>query len=326
MSPYLQGRDKGETAMEHPLFAGIDVSKARLDFAYNNNDKVFSVPYSDEEIQGLVEKFKTDSPNLILIESTGGIERTLVACLAEAGLPVVVINPRQVRDFAKATGTLAKTDKIDARILARFAEAIRPPLRPIKETDRQQLADQLTRVRQIGNMIKQEKNRLSRSTGTVRDDIREHIQYLENREDKFKKDLWKTIKESPVYRETADILISVKGVGPQTTMAFITLCPELGQLNGKKIGALVGLAPLNNDSGPRRGTRSIRGGRKNLRNAVYMATISALRFNPKIKKFYDRLKAAGKKPKVAITACMHKLVTILNAMVKHGTRWQEVAP
>jgi transposase len=326
MSPHLQGWDKGETAMEHPIFAGIDVSKAHLDFAYNDNDKVFSVLNSDEEIQGLIEKFKTDSPKLILIESTGGIERTLVAYLAEAGLPVVLINPRQVRAFAKATGKLAKTDKIDARILARFAAAIKPPLRPIKETDRQQLADQLTRVRQIVNMIKQEKNRLSQTTGTVQADIREHIQYLEDREEKFKKDLWKTIKESPVYGETADILISVKGVGPKTTIAFITLCPELGQLNRKEIGALVGVAPFNNDSGPRRGSRSIWGGRKNLRNAVYMATISALRFNSKIKVFHDRLKAAGKKPKVVIVACMHKLVTILNAMVKHRKHWQEVAP
>jgi transposase len=326
MSPYLQGRDKGETAMEHPIFAGIDVSKARLDFAYNDNDKVCSVSNSDEEISGLVEKFKSDSPELILIESSGGIERTLVACLAEAGLPVVVINPRQVRDFAKATGTLAKTDKIDARILARFAEAIHPPIRPIKEADRQQLTDQLTRIRQISSMVKQEKNRLSMAPGTVKADIRDHIQYLKDREEKFKKDLWKTIKGSPLYRETADILISVKGVGPHTTTVFIALCPELGQLNSKKIGALVGVAPFNNDSGPMRGTRSIWGGRKNLRNAVYMATISAIRFNSKIKAFHGRLIAAGKKPKVAIIACMHKLVTILNAMVKHGTRWQEEAP
>jgi transposase len=326
MSPYLQGRDKGETAMEHPIFAGIDVSKARLDFAYNDNDTVFSVSYTDEEVQGLVQKFKTDSPKLILIESSGGIERSLVACLAGAGLPVVVINPRQVRDFAKATGKLAKTDKIDARILARFAAVIQPPLRPIKEADRQQLADQMTRIRQIGNMIKQEKNRLSQSTGTVRDDIQEHIRYLEGRENLFKKELWKAIKESSLYRETADILISVKGVGPKTTSAFITLCPELGQLNRKEIGALVGLAPFNNDSGPRRGTRSIWGGRKHLRNAVYMATISAIRFNSRIKEFYLRMKAAGKEPMVAITACMHKLVTILNAMVKHRKHWEEVVP
>jgi transposase len=326
MSPNLQGRDKGETAMEHPIFAGIDVSKARLDCAYNDNDKVFSVPNSDEEIPGLVEKFKTDSPKLILIESSGGIERTLVACLAGAGLPVVVINPRQVRDFAKATGKLAKTDKIDARILACFAAVIQPPIRPIKEADRQQLAEQLTRIRQIGNMVKQEKNRLSQSSGTVRDDILKHIKYLEDREDQFNKDLWKAIKESSLYRETADILISVKGVGPKTTTAFITLCPELGQLSRKEIGALVGVAPFNNDSGPRRGTRSIWGGRKNLRNAVYMATISAIRFNSKIKEFHGRLIAAGKKPKVVIVACMHKLVTILNAMVRHRKHWQEVAP
>lgn len=307
--------------MSQPLFAGIDVSKARLQVALG--DDSFSIEHTEENISLLVEKFKATSPKLIVIEATGGLEGPLVAYLAEARLPVVVINPRQARDFARATGKLAKTDKIDAQILSHFAEAIKPPQRPIKDAERRQLSDQVTRRRQIVGMISQERNRLSRaSAAQVREDIEHHIAYLKERLDQSNKDIEKIIKASSLYQETAELLGTVPGIGPVTIASFIAFCPELGNLNRRQIAKLVGTAPLNRDSGPRTGSRCVWGGRKTVRNQLYMATVSAIRCNYRIREFYLRLSAAGKKPKVAITACMRKLLTILNAMVKQQKPWQ----
>lgn len=307
--------------MSQPLFAGIDVSKARLQVALG--DDSFSIEHTEENISLLVEKFKATSPKLIVIEATGGLEGPLVAYLAEARLPVVVINPRQARDFARATGKLAKTDKIDAQILSHFAEAIKPPQRPIKDAERRQLSDQVTRRRQITGMISQERNRLSRaSAAQVREDIEHHIAYLKERLDQSNKDIEKIIKASSLYQETAELLGTVPGIGPVTIASFIAFCPELGNLNRRQIAKLVGTAPLNRDSGPRTGSRCVWGGRKTVRNQLYMATVSAIRCNYRIREFYLRLSAAGKKPKVAITACMRKLLTILNAMVKQQKPWQ----
>ena len=306
--------------MSQPLFAGIDISKARLQVVLG--DDSFSVEYTEENILLLVEKFKAASPKLIALEATGGLEGPLVAHLAEAQLPVVVINPRQVRDFAKARGKLAKTDKIDAETLARFAEAIKPPQRPIKDAERRQLSEEVTRRRQIVGMISQEKNRLSRASAQVRKDIEHHIAYLKERLDQSNKGIEKIIKASSLYQETAELLGTVPGIGPVTIASFIAFCPELGNLNRRQIAKLVGTAPLNRDSGPKSGPRCIWGGRKTVRNQLYMATVSAIRCNCKIKEFYLRLSAAGKKPKVAITACMRKLLTILNAMVKQQKPWQ----
>jgi transposase len=307
--------------MAQSLFVGIDVCKARLDVALSENDQFFSIPYTEEELSGLIEKLQSLSPNCIVLEATGGLERPLVAYLANAGLPVVVVNPRQVRDFAKAIGKLAKTDKIDAQTLARFAEAIKPEQRPIKDAERQQLADQVTRRRQIVGMITQEKNRLSRASGLVRSDIEDHITYLKERLDRSDGDIDKIIKATPLYQDTVQLLCTVPGVGPVTSASFVAFCPELGRLDRRQIAALIGTAPLNRDSGTKSGVRCVWGGRKALRNQLYMATISAIRFNCKIKDFYSRLTKAGKKPKVAITACMRKLIVILNAMVKQQKAW-----
>jgi len=309
--------------MAPPLFVGIDVSKARLDVALG--DQFFSVEYTEEKLSDLVEKLKAASPQLIVLEASGGLENSVVAYLVEADLPVVVINPRQGRDFAKATGKLAKTDKIDAKTLSLFGEAIKPQQRPFKDAERRQLSDHVTRRRQIVGMISQEKNRLSRASGQVRSDIEHHIAYLKERLDRSDKDIEKIIKSSPLYQDTAELLRTVPGVGPVTIASFIAFCPELGSLDRRQIAALVGTAPLNRDSGTRSGVRCIWGGRKAVRNQLYMATVSAIRCNYKIREFYLRLSAAGKKPKVAITACMRKLLTILNAMIKHQKTWQFTA-
>lgn len=306
--------------MAPSLFAGIDVSKSHLDVALG--DQFFSIEYTEENISGLVDKLKAALPQLIVLEASGGLETPLVAYLAEAGLPVAVINPRQVRDFAKATGKLAKTDKIDAKILSRFAEAIKPQQRPVKDAERRQLCDQVTRRRQIVNMISQERNRLSRASAQVRSDIEHHIAYLKERLDRSDKDIETIIKSSPLYQDTVELLCTVPGVGPVTSASFIAFCPELGSLDRRQIAALVGTAPFNRDSGFKSGVRCVWGGRKAVRNQLYMATISAIRCNYKIKEFYLRLSAAGKKPKVAITACMRKLLIILNAMVRQQKPWQ----
>lgn len=314
--------------MSEPLFVGIDVSESQLDVAINQGDELLefcSVPHTEEGISALIQKFRNAVPRLIVVERSGGLERTLVALLAEAGLPIVANNPRQVRDFAKAMGILAKTDKIDAKAIARFAAAVKPPQRPIKDAERQQLSDRVARRRQLVNMLAQEKNRLTRAAGPVRADIEHHITYLKERLDKTNKDIEQMIANTPVYRETAEILVTFPGLGSVTSAALVADCPELGSLNRRKIGTLTGTAPLNDDSGKKSRQRRIRGGRKTVRVHLYMATISAIRCNDKIKGFYQRLIAAGKKPKVAITACMHKMITILNAMVKHRKPWQTEA-
>jgi transposase len=314
--------------MEQYLFAGIDVSKDQLDIALSQGEEIlefYSMPHTEEGISQLVEKFKNTSPRLIVVERSGGLERSLIASLAGAGLPAIANNPRQIRDFAKATGVLAKTDKIDARTMARFAAVIKPPQRPIKDAERQQLADQVARRRQLVHMLAQEKNRLSRAAGSVRVDIEHHISYLQTRLDKSNKDIEQIIKSTALYQDTLDLLTSVPGIGPATSASLIADCPELGSLNRRQIAALVGTAPFNRDSGKRSGARCVWGGRSTVRAHLYMATISAIKCNHKIKSFYTRLIAAGKKPKVAITACMRKLITILNAMVKQQKPWQTSA-
>lgn len=314
--------------MTKPFFIGIDVSKDTLDVAISQADEIlewFQTPHTEDSISGLVERFKKHLPEGIVIEATGGFERTLAAYLAEAGLPVAVINPRQGRDFAKALGLLAKTDKIDARALARFGSSIKPAPRPIKGPTAQKLTDQVARRRQIAHMLAQEKNRLSRAVGPVKTDIEHHIAYLKERKNNLDKEIEQIIKDSPIYRQTVELLRTVPGVGPVTTATLVANCPELGNLSRRKIAALIGIAPLNKDSGKRTGVRCIWGGRETVRSQLYMATIAALHCNYKIKAFYDRLIKAGKKPKVAITACMRKLITILNAMVKEQRPWETSA-
>jgi transposase len=310
-----------ETIIEK--FIGIDVSKESLEVGIRPEGKHWSVANEEGEIASLVELLSELKPALIVVEATGGFQTMVVAKLAAAALPVTVVNPRQVRDFAKATGHLAKTDAIDALVLAHFGDALRPEVRVLKDEQTQELTALMTRRRQIVNMITAEKNRLVTAPKGIRKEIRKHIEWLQGRLNVMNGQIDEAIKNSPVWREKDAILRSSPGVGPVLSVSLLAGLPELGNLNRKKLAALVGVAPLNRDSGGYRGARSVWGGRAQIRSVLYMATISAARANPVIREFYQRLIGSGKKPKVALTACMRKFLTILNAMVKNGTHWDE---
>lgn len=302
------------------VFVGIDVSKAQLDVALRPEGR-FSAPNDEAGYTQVLDRLRGVSPTLVVLEATGGLEIPITGILAAAGVPVAVVNPRQVRDFAKATGRLAKTDALDAQTLAHFAEVLRPTLRPLPDEQTQALAAVLARRRQLVEMLTAEKNRLSRAHKPVRTSLRTHIAWLERELSHTDRDLAHAIRESPVWREQDDLLQSVPGIGPVVTSTLLANLPELGTLTGKQIAALVGVAPLNRDSGTWRGTRTVWGGRAQVRAILYMSALVATRFNPVIRVFYRRLCAAGKAKKVALTACMRKLLIILNAMMKHRTRW-----
>jgi transposase len=306
------------------VFVGIDVAKEELEVAVFPRAETETCLNTEEGILRLVDHLKSLCLTLVVLEATGGLEMPCVGALAAEGLPVVVMNPRQIRDFAKATGRLAKTDRIDARVIARFAEAVRPEIRELKTEEMQELTALGLRRRQIIQMITSEKNRLATASKWTREDIKEHISWLEKRLDDVNKELEKSIRNSPVWREKEDLLRSVPGVGPVLSATLLSQLPELGSLNRKQIAALVGVAPLNRDSGQFRGKRCIWGGRASVRCALYMATLVATRFNPTIAAFYHRLRIAGKEHKVALTACMRKLLTILNAMARDHTHWSPV--
>jgi transposase len=305
------------------VFVGIDVSKARLDVAVLPNEVTWSTTNDDEGISGLVAKLLELAPGLVLLEATGGLERRVLARLAGAGLPAMAINPRNVRDFAKSLGKLAKTDRIDAIVLARFAQAVRPPLRPILDEESQELQAQLTRRRQIVEMIVAEKNRLAATdTNKVRKLIKAHIEYLQKQLTINEYDLDQTIKQSPVWLEKIDLLETVPGVGRVIALTLVAQLPELGTLDRKAISALVGVAPFNRDSGTLRGRRAIWGGRASVRAVLYMAALVGIKWNPALRALYRRLKAAGKRSKVALVACMRKLLTILNAILRDRAPWR----
>ena len=305
------------------IFVGIDVSKSRLDVATVPDDKHWTVSNNEKGVSELVDRLKALPPNLIVLEATGGYEMFATSELTAAGFPVFVANPRQMREFAKATGKLAKTDSIDARVIARYAEALRPTPRPLKDRQTQELSDLVSRRRQILGMITAEKNRLKVASKRVLKDISAHISWLEKRLDKVDGDIERLIKESPIWREKDNLLQDVPGVGPVLSCTLLAFLPELGTLNRKEIAALVGVAPLNRESGTLRGRRTVWGGRAYVRAVLYMATVAALRCNPAIRKFYKRLCEAGKPKKVAITACMRKLLTILNAISNSRKPWNE---
>lgn len=302
-------------------FVGIDVSKERLDVAVQPTAEQWSVANDDTGIERLVTRLQKLQPERVILEATGGMELPVSAALATAGLPVVVVNPRQVRDFAKATGTLAKTDTIDALVLAHFGQAIRPDIRPLPDAATRELSTLLARRRQVMEMLTAESNRLSTVTGRVRSDIQDHVDWLKQCLKRLDKDLADALHSSPIWREKDNLLQSVPGVGKVTSLSLLAGLPELGTLNRKQIAVLVGVAPLNRDSGAMRGQRTIWGGRAAVRAALYMAALSSTRWNPVLRAFYLRLRSKGKAPKVALTACMHKLLTILNAMLKHRTTW-----
>jgi len=307
--------------MNSEAYVGVDVSKALLDVKVLPSNEADQFSNDDSGVKKLIKYFKKIDPSLIVFESTGGLEMLAVSSMVENHLPVVVINPRQVRDFAKATGKLAKTDSIDADTIARFARDIRPEVRPIKDEHTQLLSALNARRRQIVDMLVAEKNRLYTAPKPNIKSIQKHIQWLEKSLEDINKDIDRTIKKSPTWRENDSILQSFKGVGPVVSATLMCDLPELGTLNRKKIAALVGVAPLNCDSGRFRGRRRIKGGRANVRRKLYMAAVASLRHNPMMKDFYDRLIYAGKPPKVALTACMRKILTILNAMMKNRSYW-----
>ncbi len=309
--------------MVEKVFVGVDVSKDSLDVAIGPQKEIITFGNDQKGVDALVKKLKRIDAHLTVFESTGGYELLAASCLAEAGLAVVIVNPRQVRNFAKATGILAKTDAIDARVIARFAEAVKPEVRPLKDRQTSELTALVTRRRQIIEMIVAEKNRIRLANKRNKKDIEAHIRWLKKRLDKIETDIGKMIQSSPIWRCKDDILQSVPGIGPVTSARLICDLPELGVLSSKKIAMLVGLAPLNCDSGKYKGRRRIWGGRAAVRSGLYMATMAAIRCNPAIKEFYRRLIAAGKCHKVAATACMRKLLVIVNAMLRDQTLWQQ---
>ena len=302
-------------------FVGIDVSKAELDVYVRPDETHWTVHNDAEGHTRLICQLQSVAPTLVVLEATGGLERQASYALTEAGLPVVVVNPKRPRDFARSLGLLAKTDRLDAQALAHFADSVRPELRDLPDQEAQDLSAKLARRRQLTDMLTAERNRLHTALAAVKMSIEAHIAWLKEQIATLEQELDALIQANAQWRAQVKRLAAVKGVGTITAYTLTADLPELGQLNRKQIAVLVGVAPLNKDSGKRRGRRFVQGGRAAVRTALYMAALSASRFNPTIKAFYVRLTDAGKPKKVALTACMRKLLTILNAMVKNGTDW-----
>jgi transposase len=301
---------------------GIDVSKHHLDVHVRPTGEAFRLPNTDAGIAALLARVSPLAPAKVVAEATGKLEAPLAAACALAGLPLALVNPRQVRRFAEALNLLAKTDRLDAAVLAHFADAVSPPVRPLPDADTQQLQAVVARRRQLIDMRTMEANRLGLATGAVAKGIREHIAWLDKRIARADDGLAAAVAASPVWRATDDLLRGVPGVGPATARTLIAELPELGTLTGKRIAALVGVAPVASDSGQRRGKRHIAGGRGGVRAALYMACLSAVRYNPVLRDFYRRLRQGGKAGKVALVAAMRKLLVILNAMVRDRRPWE----
>jgi transposase len=305
-------------------FVGIDVSKSTLDICIEPEGRRLHVAYDEAGIGMIVDCLKRVEPMLIVLEATGGLEVRIVTELAGMSLPVAVINPRQARDFAKATGRLAKTDQVDAAMLATFAKAIRPQVRPLKSEDACALSDMVSRRRQLIDMRVQEALRLGAAASKpLQKNLNKHIVWLDKQIAEIDRDLAKRLRDSDAWRAKDDLLRSIPGVGAVTTLTLLAKCPEMGTLSRREIAALIGVAPLANDSGKHRGKRFIWGGRADVRAVLYMAAVSAIRCNEPIKAFAERLKKAGKPSKVVIVACMRKLLTIMNAMLKNNTQWNQ---
>ena len=308
------------------IFVGIDVSKAQLDIALRPSGEKRSFANDKAGIKTLVAWLAKLQPTLIVLEATGGYERLVLRALVSAELPAVMVNPRQVRDFAKATGQLAKTDMIDAAILAHFAQVIRPQLRPLPDAVTLELRGLTARRRYFIETIGAENNRLEMASKTIRKSINDHVRTLERALERINKDLDRAIAHNPIWKDSEDRMRAVPGIGPVSSRTLLAELPELGTLDRKQIAALAGIAPFNRDSGSFKGRRSIWGGRAPVRCALYMATLVATTCNPVIRDFYKRLRAKGKLFKVALIACMRKLLTILNSMIKHKTRWSDTFP
>jgi transposase len=302
---------------------GIDVSKDRLDVHLRPSGEAFAVTRDGKGLENLVERLSALDVSLIVLEATGGFETTVAAALAGVGLPLAIVNPRQIRNFAKALGKLAKTDAIDAEVIALFAEKIGPQARPVATPQAQALGELVARRRQVVEMIGMEANRRRRAADKrLAKKIDRHVAFLEKELRDIDADINAGVRASPAWRETEDLLSSVPGIGPVTARTLIAELPELGSLDRRKLAALVGVAPLNRDSGAWRGKRMIGGGRTSVRNALYMAALVATRYNPILKATYQRLVQRGKPKKVAIIACLRQLLTILNAIVRSKKEWQ----
>jgi len=305
---------------------GIDVSKAELVIAVAPSGERWTSATTPEALVAFVARVKTVAPSVVVMEATAGYDVPVAVACAAAGLPVAVVNPRQIRAFAQAIGRTAKTDPIDAEVIALFGERVRPEPRPLPDADTQALAALVARRRQLLEMLHAERQRLEQATATaVRRDLRQHVTWLKRRVADTDDELQKRIQKSPAWREKDDLLRSVPGIGPAVSRTLLAELPELGQLDRRTIAALVGVAPMNRDSGRFRGKRMIWGGRASVRQALYMAALVASRYNAPLRTFYQRLQAAGKPKKLALVAVMRKLLTILNAMVKHNTEWQQQA-
>jgi len=309
-----------------PVFVGIDVGKAHLDVARTDQEKVWRFDNDEAGIQELVARLKDVAPTLVVLEATGGFEVPAAVAVMAAEIPVVIANPRQTRDFAKSTGRLAKTDTIDAHGLALFAARVRPEVRELRSEEARALAAVVARRRQIIEMTTAEKNRLGFALPAVQAGIKKHIRWLERQLEDVDADLDTMIRKSPIWAARSDLLQTTPGVGPNLARTLIAEFPELGQLTNKQVAALAGVAPHARDSGVFRGKRMIWGGRATVRSALYLSVWSAARWNPVIRLFHDRLRAKGKPAKVAQVACMRKLLTILNAMVRDGTPWDPSIP
>jgi transposase len=307
-------------------YVGVDVSKARLDVAVRPTGERYSVANDPEGIETLLGGLEeVDPPKLVVLEATGGFERPAAMAIAASGIPVAVVHPRKVRDFAKATGTLAKTDRIDAYVLARFAEALKPEPKALPDEEAVLLGEIIDRRRQLIGMLVAENNRLSATVSSpVKKRVRAHLRWLEKEIKRAERDLEDVVEASPVWRENEALLRSVPGVGPTLARTLLAELPELGTLTHKRLCALVGVAPFNRDSGRMRGKREVWGGRARVRSALYMSAMVASRYNPLIRQFYERLVEAGKPKKVALVACMRKLLSILNAMMRDQTPWRSI--
>ena len=304
---------------------GIDVSKSALDVSVYPSGNTWQVEYSPPSITALAEDLADLRPEVVVVEATGGLEMSLTAALGVAGFPIAVVNPKRVRDFARATGKMAKTDRLDAQVLAQFGAMVRPQVRPLPDSARLELRALVTRRQQLLEMIAAEKNRLRRTTPGIRDRIEVNVRWLREQLKELDRDMGDFVKSSPLWQETARVLRSTPGVGPVVSATLIARLPELGNLNSKQVAALVGVAPFNRDSGTLRGKRTVWGGRGALRTTLYMATLVATRHNPVLRVFYQRLCTAGKPKKVALIACMRKLLVILNSMIKHHRCWNPIS-
>jgi transposase len=304
-------------------FVGIDVSKDRLDVHLRPSGEAFALARTAEKLEALVERLNAARPALIVLEATGGFEMPVAAALAAAGLSLAVVNPRQIRAFARSTGKLAKTDRLDAEVIALFAERVRPEPRPIANEDAQILGELVARRRQLVEMIGMESNRQQQARdAAIKQRIQIHLAWLQQALAEIDAEIDDQVRGSPVWRETEVLLTSVPGIGKVTARTLLAELPELGQLGRRKLAALVGVAPINRDSGALRGHRAIAGGRTAVRNVLYMATLAAVRWNPVLRAHYTQLRERGRPAKVALIACLRRLLTILNAMIRERTSWQ----